>query len=167
MRSIFHVIALIVILYSCDSGNQTKEVKNHPEGSKLSQLEWLTGSWANLTDDGNFYENWTKTNDSSYSAFSYMTITGDTVFSETVELKLVENEVYYIVAASGQNEGGAVSFRLVSNVEGEFVFENKDHDFPQRIIYRHPAPDSIHARIEGTVNGKFSMQEFPMKRYRQ
>jgi hypothetical protein len=156
-----------MILSSCNSGNRPAVVIHDDKDQKFRHFEWLIGSWANLSDDGNFYENWTKINDSSYSAFSYMTITGDTVFSETVELKLVDNEIYYVVAASGQNEGQAVSFRLVSNENGEFVFENKGHDFPQRIIYKHPAPDSIHARIEGTVNGKFSMQEFPMKRYHQ
>ena len=32
------------------------------------------------------------------------------------------------------------------------VFENPDNDFPQRIIYERTG-DTLHARIEGTVEG--------------
>lgn len=41
----------------------------------------------------------------------------------------------------------SVSFRLVGNVEGEAVFENPAHDFPQRIRYRRDG-DGLVARIE-------------------
>ena len=162
--SIIFLIPCLVFLFSCNSGNQPAGRQQDQKYQKLDQLEWLAGSWANLSDDGNFYETWTRLNDSVYEAFSYMTIAGDTLFSETVELKIIDNELFYMVSVKDQNEGDAVYFKLVSDDQGAFTFENKAHDFPQRIIYKHPAPDSIHARIEGTINGKFSMQEFPMRR---
>ena len=44
------------------------------------------------------------------------------------------------------------------------VFENPEHDFPQRVIYRSGTPDTLSARIEGTMNGKASGIDFPYKR---
>lgn len=158
------MIILFVFISSCNlnqpSGEKTRPDKYH----KIQQLEWLHGSWANISEEGNYYENWNKVNDSLFRSFSYMSIAGDTVFSESVDLLLRENELYYIVSVGGQNDGQAVSFQLVSGNNGEFIFENKEHDFPQRVIYKNPAPDSLYAKIEGTINGKFSVQEFPMKR---
>jgi hypothetical protein len=41
------------------------------------------------------------------------------------------------------------------------VFENPQHDFPQRVIYRKRGADSLIARIEGTMNGKSRGVDFP------
>jgi hypothetical protein len=44
-------------------------------------------------------------------------------------------------------------FVLLSGAAGEAVFENKAHDFPQRIFYRRCGA-GLCAGIEGVVNGK-------------
>jgi len=41
-------------------------------------------------------------------------------------------------------------------------FENKKHDFPQRIIYSNIKSDSLYARIEGMDKGKYRAVEFRM-----
>ncbi len=40
------------------------------------------------------------------------------------------------------------------------VFENPQHDFPQRILYRKNPDGTLHARAEGERNGKLSGQDF-------
>jgi len=164
-QTIFYCLFFLVLFNACRSGNTIKITEETNRFKALNQLSWLIGDWANLSEEGNFYESWTRTNDSVFTAYSYMTISGDTVFSESISLMSKGEGVFYIVSVPDQNEGQPVSFKLVSEANGEFVFENKTHDFPQRIIYKNPVPDSLHARIEGQINGKFSMQEFPMKRY--
>ena len=44
------------------------------------------------------------------------------------------------------------------------VFENKEHDFPQRVGYRRLGADSVLAWIDGTSNGKAQRFEFPYRR---
>jgi hypothetical protein len=68
-------------------------------------------------------------------------------------------------ARVGVGEGGGVafhaipagqppaSFPLLSHDKAEALFENKAHDFPQRIRYRRKG-DMLHASIEGAVGGK-------------
>lgn len=46
------------------------------------------------------------------------------------------------------------------------VFENPNHDFPQRIIYRLVTVDSLVARIEGRIDGKERSSDFPYRRAR-
>jgi hypothetical protein len=44
------------------------------------------------------------------------------------------------------------------------VFENLEHDFPQRVGYRRAGADSVLAWIEGTVDGKTRRVDFPYRR---
>jgi hypothetical protein len=60
--------------------------------------------------------------------------------------------------ASAPSESGS------SNGSRYAAFENPQHDFPQRVIYRSDKPDTLSARIEGTQNGKSSGIDFPYKR---
>lgn len=62
---------------------------------------------------------------------------------------------------SGQPEA---SFKLVKAENKEIVFENLQHDFPQRIIYRLQPDGSLFARIEGTSRGKARGSDYRMKR---
>jgi hypothetical protein len=57
--------------------------------------------------------------------------------------------------------GGTRKCRLKSSPR-----ENPDHDFPQRIVYRHTPPDSLHARIEGERGGETRSLDFPLARVR-
>ncbi|MCU0289432.1 MAG: DUF6265 family protein [Acidobacteria bacterium] len=133
----------------------------HPN---LQQFEWLLGAWAGNTGEGEFFEIWTRTNDSVFSAESYLIVGQDTVFSETISLESINGDLYYRVMTSNQNEGRTVAFKLISSLDGEFIFENKDHDFPQRIIYKHLIPDQLHARIEGLMNGEPAHEDFHLKK---
>ena len=53
---------------------------------------------------------------------------------------------------------------MVRLSEGEVVFENPGHDFPQRIIYSLKAGGNLEARIEGEAKGEARTVDFSMKR---
>ncbi len=87
---------------------------------------------------------------------------GKTVEFEFVRLvKETDGSINYVANPSGQQ---GASFTLVSLEGQRAVFENLQHDFPQRIIYHRRTADSLVARIEGTVGGKLKGVDFPMKR---
>ena len=54
----------------------------------------------------------------------------------------------------------AVEFKAVALSETMVVFENKTHDFPQRVIYWREGDGLLHARIEGTLKGKVESEEW-------
>lgn len=63
-----------------------------------------------------------------------------------------------------QNRGKEVCFKLVSREHNTYVFENKIHDFPQRIIYQNQGKEDLLAWIEGEFNGKMRKSAFKYKR---
>jgi hypothetical protein len=156
-------VCLLISIISCNN-TQTKQEDSVNNFSQLQQLEWLLSQWQNSSPEGDFYESWIKTNDTSFTGTSLVIARGDTVFSESILLHQIGDNVYYSPTVSDQNNAQPVSFKLISNTNGIFVFENKEHDFPQRIIYSNPQPDSLYARVEGNHNGIFRTEEFGMKR---
>lgn len=155
MKPVLFVLALWT-LYGC--GNTA--IKH----SALNDLSWLQGTWSYTDSDMVSYEVWTKQNDSVYAGRSFSLKGADTVFQESVTLIEKHDTTWYIPTVHDQNGGQPVSFRLVSATGNTFIFENKEHDFPQRVGYSHPSADSVLAWIEGTDKGVFKKIPFPMKR---
>ncbi|MES2427291.1 MAG: DUF6265 family protein [Bacteroidota bacterium] len=74
------------------------------------------------------------------------------------------NDIYYVPTVTGQNAGKEVLFELTSTTNGEYIFTNPEHDFPQRVVYQFITADSLHAYVDGQYNGKFVKQDFHYKR---
>ncbi len=87
---------------------------------------------------------------------------GKTVAHEFLQIRETgDGGIVYIADPSGQ-EGA--TFTLARLSTSEVVFENLEHDFPQRIIYRISSDGNLDASIEGDVNGEHRSIDFPMKR---
>lgn len=66
-----------------------------------------------------------------------------------------------IASPSGQE---TARFKMTAIGPLEVVFENPEHDFPQRIAYRLIEDGKLLGRIEGTVNGEAKAGDFAMTR---
>ena len=155
------LIGILVVACKNDKENPVQKVKEY---SKIDQLNWLVGNWENVTEIEQSYENWTQQNDSTLLGHSFTLIGTDTVFAEKVTLKQIGNDTFFTVIAYQQNNDDPVTFKMLSSKEGVFTFENPQHDFPRSISYSNPVKDSIHAWIEGNVNGEFQKIDFLYKR---
>jgi hypothetical protein len=71
-------------------------------------------------------------------------------------------EGIYFVSRPHENKD-ETAFKLIESKGGRFVFENKDHDFPQRVIYVINR-SALTGRIEGLSSGKPLSFDFPMIR---
>jgi hypothetical protein len=58
----------------------------------------------------------------------------------------------------------ATPFPLKEAADKKVVFENPEHDFPRRILYWMDAGGALHARIEGTLQGKAASEEWTWRR---
>lgn len=72
-----------------------------------------------------------------------------------------KGEIVFIAKPSGQPEA---TFKLIRGNNHEAIFENAQHDFPQRVIYRLQRDGSLLGRIEGKIKGKEKTVDFPMNR---
>ena len=150
---------LILNIVACSSN------KNNADASKKDDFDWLCGNWINDKDStAVFLERWTKSSPGNYNGESCVIDGNDTVFFESIQLQNTDTGIFYSVTILNQNEGIAVPFKLISSSGQTFVFENKKHDFPQRIKYEFKAPDTLNASIEGLVNGVVKQEHFLMWR---
>jgi hypothetical protein len=117
-------------------------------------LHALAGTWKMETSRGAIFEAWQVQNDHTLQGKSYKLNNGDTLVLETVLLFLEGNKIVYQPTVTNQNNGQPVRFQLISAIDKRYVFENKEHDYPQRVIYHLVSNNAVHARIEGTKNGK-------------
>lgn len=152
MNRIILLLALAAITFSCSNGN-------------LNDFKRLSGNWVAKNPEGKFVENWKCINDTLMSGSSYMIQGKDTVFTENLQLVLSDEKVQYIPTVSKQNDGESIRFKLLSKKENEWVFENKKHDFPTKIIYSFIESDSLIATVQGNENGKFQKYTFRLKKF--
>ena len=81
---------------------------------------------------------------------------------EYMRIEAGDSGIFFVSKPKENKE--ETSFKLKTSAANELVFENPDHDFPQRVIYRANGSDTLNARIEGTQKGKSSGVDFPYKR---
>jgi hypothetical protein len=88
--------------------------------------------------------------------------------ARTVEYELVviteqNGRLAYEAHPSGQP---SATFLSTTVSETSIVFENPEHDFPQRVGYRRDGTDLLQAWIEGQANGKTRRVDFSYQRAR-
>jgi hypothetical protein len=74
---------------------------------------------------------------------------------------LPDGKLAFTAHPSGQ---ASAVFALLRITQTEAVFENLEHDLPQRVAYAKEGESKLRARIEGTQDGKLRVIEFPMTR---
>ncbi len=128
----------------------------------IADLRWMAGCWSQEGQESGSVEQWTTPAGGTMLGMSRIVSGGKTVAFEF--LRIVEEEDGWtglVASPSGQE---TARFGLVSLSANEVVFENPDHDFPQRIIYRLDSDGNLVGRIEGEVNGTEQAADFPMTR---
>lgn len=73
-------------------------------------------------------------------------------FFEYLRIEVREDGVYYVASPRGE---GATDFKLTEFSEGKAVFENPEHDFPQKIIYVRTA-EGLEAEVGAVRDGEWS-----------
>ena len=173
MKILIYLFVVVIFISSCGSTQDeiaaTQDDKDSlvcimPEPPRIGRAMWLIGEWENTEDGATMFESWVLTDDSLLTGLSFTIDNGDTVQYETVELIQRGTDLYYIPTVSDQNDEEPVEFLLTVFTDSTLIFENPDHDFPQRIAYTNYRGDSLLAVISGIYGGKNSFMEFPMKR---
>ena len=112
----------------------------------IENLKWLAGCWDGSTDKKENVEQWMKPSGKMMMGMSRTVKNGKVTEYEFMRIHQEENgDIFYTANPSGQSEA---SFKLIQSGEHEMVFQNAEHDFPQRIIYVLEKDGSLKARIE-------------------
>ena len=129
----------------------------------LGDFKDMSGCWL-MRDDAKqlqIREYWMPPEGTSILGMSRTIKSGKTSAYEYMRIEERKDGIYFISRPHENRD--ETEFKLVSKQGGRFVFENKEHDFPQRVIYMADR-SGLTGRIEGSSNGKPLAVEFPMTR---
>ncbi len=134
------------------------------DGKKtFKKLYVLEGLWKMNTKRGAICEEWKKVDKNYLQNKGYMIKGKDTVINERVALTNTKAGIFYTSTVEDQNNKEPIAFIMTKTENNMFVFENPQHDFPKRIVYKLITADSLHAYVDdGTETGK--RQNFYYKR---
>jgi len=131
------------------------------ESPKVDHLAWLQGCWETISTQRTVEEQWMAPRGGSMIGMSRTVRGGTLIEYEIVVIRQQGNQLAYDAHPSGQPSAVFLS-NIVS--DAMVVFENPQHDFPQKIGYQRTGPNSLLAWIEGTEKGQTRRIEFPYRR---
>jgi hypothetical protein len=127
----------------------------------IQRLSWLGGCWEAVSSERTVEEQWMTPRGGSMVGVS-RTVRGDSLVEfELVVIREQGDQLAYEAHPSGQPSAVFLSRALTDST---VVFENLQHDFPQRIGYQRSGPNSLLAWIEGTENGQSRRVDFSYRR---
>jgi hypothetical protein len=119
----------------------------------LADISWIAGDWQTAPGGrAQIEEHWTQVAGATMMGMG-RTVAGDKTFEfEYLRIEQRADGIYYVAHPKGRCPG--TDFKLTRASATEVVFENPQHDFPKRIIYRKGADDSLTASIDGGEGSK-------------
>ena len=118
----------------------------------LADVSWIAGDWQTAPGGRRqIEEHWMQAAGGSMLGMS-RTVAGEkTVEFEYVRIEQRADGIFYVAHPNARCPG--TDFKLTRASATEAVFENPQHDFPKRIIYR-KGEDSLTATIDGGEGSK-------------
>jgi hypothetical protein len=125
--------------------------------AKLDDLAWMKGTWVGHSKTVRAEEHWTAPAGGLMLCMHRDVVEGHRTSFEFLRIVERGDSIVFIAMPNARNE---TPFPLKTLAGKRVVFENPEHDYPQRIIYWQDKPGMLGARTEGTINGKLESEEF-------
>lgn len=136
------IIALCLLIFACG-----------PSTPGINGFEVLQGSWVCAQPSGTFTETWTFEKERMCGR-GYLVQGKDTLFGEKLLVQRVNDRLVYIADVPGQDP---VLFTCKQQGKS-FRFENREHDFPQVIVYELQQHTRLRITLEGEEKGIFKKE---------
>jgi len=122
------------------------------ENPTLADISWISGDWQTAPGGRKqIEEHWTAVAGGSMMGMSRAVAGDKTVEFEYLRIEQRTDGIYYVAHPGARCPG--TDFKLTSASATEAVFENPQHDFPKRIIYR-KTDDGLTASIDAGEGSK-------------
>ncbi|HEY7508805.1 MAG TPA: DUF6265 family protein [Vicinamibacteria bacterium] len=129
---------------------------NDVAAASIERLSWMAGGWASRDGEEWTEEHWLAPRGGTMLGLHRDVRGRRTTGFEFLRIEARPEGLVYLASPGGRP---ATTFRAIEVSHERVVFENKEHDFPQRILYWR-SPGALHARIEGVENGKPASMEW-------
>jgi len=115
--------------------------------NKISRVDFMVGTWK--MEGKEQYEVWESTKNKELIGYSYRFNDNQKIITETLSIKIIENNIIYEATVPDQNEGKTIPFTLNNEIKEYLSFENIKHDFPKKIQYKRLNNDEIEVTVLG------------------
>lgn len=129
---------------------------------KVADLGWIAGCWQMTSGKSVTDEQWMKPSGGMMLGLSRSVKDGKASFYENMRFVEKDGSLFFVARPSSAKDD--TFFKLKTKTATQWTFENPDHDFPQRAIYRNAGKNEMFARIEGKIDGKHQGEDFRYKR---
>jgi len=147
--------AILVLSFSIISNAQKNSI------TAITDFDAMAGCWEHKDPAKGLFisEQWMSPAGTSILGMGRTVKSGKTVGFEFMRIEQNADGLFFIAKPHENKEETA--FKLKSSTLNEVVFENLEHDFPQRVIYKLLGTKLV-GRIEGNQDGKFLGIDFPL-----
>ena len=127
--------------------------------ARIADVGWLHGCWDLKQNGRHTIEQWSAPEGGTMIGTSRSVADGVTKEFEFLMIREgTDGRLEYVARPSGQ---AMAVFTAVRASADEVVFENPQHDFPTRIIYRRTSDGGLLAAVEGNRGGQTRRIEYP------
>jgi hypothetical protein len=155
---------ILFILVSFENIENQRSFAAAVNAPRIERLAWLAGTWYGEDSGIAVEEVWLEAKGGLMLGMNRTLKKERAPFFEYLRIVEEDTAIYYYASPGGRP---ATPFRLVNLEKSKVVFENPEHDFPQRIIYRLEDQDSLISRVEGVINSELQFQEWHLKRLKK
>lgn len=156
------IVVACLALTGCSSNSTDGGLRTDYQ---LADLAWMAGSWRSVDlQEGHTTiseEHWTDGSGGTMFGVNRLIADDHTAFFEFLRIEADDDGKYYIAQPRGRSPG--TRFELIESTRRRAVFENQEHDFPQRIIYQREG-DTLTARVEGDQGGELRFETWVWQR---
>jgi hypothetical protein len=128
------------------------------QATQPHKLAWLQGCWAMVNQERAVEEQWMAPRGKTMIGTSRTVQGANLVSYEFMMIRQDGDQIAFEVRPSGR---APVIFKASAITDSSVVFENPQHEFPQKIGYRRAGDNAMSAWIEGDRNGESRRIEFP------
>ena len=127
-------------------------------GGGADRLAWMAGTWTGTKGGVLSEEHWTSPAGGELLGLHKDIEGGKAIAFEFLRIAPDgEGRLCYLASPRG---APPIPFCAAEVGDRRVVFENRAHDFPQRILYWLDAEGRLHARVEGPLNGQEAAEEW-------
>lgn len=144
---------MVVALLACGFGSARAD-------ATVDSLRWMAGSWASDSGGVRVEEHWTAPYGGLMTGMHRDFFRGRLLAFEFARIRRDSVGLVYLAQPGGRPPH---PFRLKSIATKSVVFEDPEHDFPQRVMYWLDAGGNLHARVEGMMRGQLEGENWRWK----